>query len=35
LWDEIRNPDVKYPEDTKRVIQERAWASPIWIEPGN
>ncbi|WP_439475525.1 DUF3604 domain-containing protein [Algoriphagus formosus] len=33
LWDEIRNPDVKYPEDTKRVIQERAWASPIWIEP--
>jgi hypothetical protein len=35
LWDEIRNPDVKYPEDTKRVIQERAWASPIWIEPKN
>ncbi|SDQ98806.1 DUF3604 domain-containing protein [Flagellimonas zhangzhouensis] len=33
LWDEIRNPDVHYPEDTKRVIQERAWASPIWIEP--
>jgi len=35
LWDEIRNPDVRYPEDTKRVIQERAWASPIWIEPKN
>ncbi|WP_186755645.1 DUF3604 domain-containing protein [Echinicola salinicaeni] len=35
LWDEIRNPDVHYPEDTKRVIQERAWASPIWIEPKN
>ncbi|OZV68005.1 DUF3604 domain-containing protein [Winogradskyella aurantia] len=33
LWDEIRNPDVHYPDDTKRVIQERAWASPIWIEP--
>lgn len=35
LWDEIRNPDVHYPEDTKRVIQERAWASSIWIEPKN
>lgn len=35
LWDEIRNPDVQYPEDTKQVIQERAWASPIWIEPKN
>ncbi len=35
LWDEIRNPGVKFPKETERILQERAWASPIWVEPNN
>ncbi len=31
LYDEI-NAGVKYPDDVKRQIVERAWASPIWYE---
>ena len=33
LYDELRNPGVKFPEGTKKQIVERAWASPIWYEP--
>jgi hypothetical protein len=32
LWDEIRE-GVEYPADVKRIIQERAWSSPIWFTP--
>ncbi|NIY93867.1 DUF3604 domain-containing protein [Vibrio diazotrophicus] len=31
LYDELRE-GVKYPDDVKRQIVERAWASPIWYE---
>lgn len=31
LYDELRD-GVKYPDDVKRQIVERAWASPIWHE---
>ncbi|WP_417682303.1 DUF3604 domain-containing protein [Roseibium sp.] len=31
LYDELR-AGVKYPDDVKRQIVERAWASPIWHE---
>jgi hypothetical protein len=31
LYDELR-AGVKYPDDVKREIVERAWASPIWHE---
>ena len=31
LYDEL-NAGVTYPEDVKREIVERAWASPIWYE---
>jgi len=31
LYDELRE-GVKYPDDVKRQIVERAWASPIWHE---
>lgn len=31
LYDELRS-GVKYPDDVKREIVERAWASPIWYE---
>ncbi len=31
LYDELR-AGVKYPEDVKRELVERAWASPIWHE---
>jgi hypothetical protein len=32
LLDEIRH-GVKYPDDAKRIIRERAWSSPIWGIP--
>jgi hypothetical protein len=31
LYDELRE-GVKYPDNVKRQIVERAWASPIWHE---
>ena len=31
LWDEIRE-GVKFPEEVKKQIVERAWGSPIWHE---
>jgi hypothetical protein len=32
LWDELRNKGVKFPEEVKKQIVERAWGSPIWHE---
>jgi hypothetical protein len=32
LYDEIRNKGVKFPEEVKKQIVERAWGSPIWHE---
>jgi hypothetical protein len=32
LWDELRNDGVKFPEEVKKQIVERAWGSPIWHE---
>lgn len=32
LYDELRNPGVKFAADVKREVVERAWGSPIWHE---